>query len=150
MFFSVARCRAISENCFVTSDEDRTVRIWQNGENVESIQLPAQSVWSVASLSNGDIVTGSSDGIVRIFTQNENRYADEATLNKFNEEVEALTRQSTQEIGGYKISEYVYCTEYFSVDYCFMIKFRKLNLTKINLFSKSNPQIFNKQQWHCR
>ncbi|EFA09359.2 phospholipase A-2-activating protein [Tribolium castaneum] len=103
--YSIARCKSAGENCFVTSDEDRTVRFWQNGENIETIQLPAQSVWSVACLSNGDIVTGSSDGVVRVFTQNESRYADEATLNKFNEEVEALTRQSTQEIGGYKISD---------------------------------------------
>jgi phospholipase A-2-activating protein len=105
--FSIARCKGAGENCFVTSDEDRTVRFWRNGVNVESFQLPAQSVWSVACLSNGDIVTGSSDGVVRVFTQSESRYADQATVNKFTEEVEVLTKQSTQEIGGYKISECV-------------------------------------------
>jgi phospholipase A-2-activating protein len=103
--FSIARCKGAGENCFVTSDEDRTVRFWRNGVNVESFQLPAQSVWSVACLSNGDIVTGSSDGVVRVFTQSESRYADQATVNKFTEEVEVLTKQSTQEIGGYKISD---------------------------------------------
>ncbi|XP_063925549.1 phospholipase A-2-activating protein [Zophobas morio] len=103
--YSIARCKAAGDNSFVTSDEDRTVRFWHNGENVEHFQLPAQSVWSVGCLSNGDIVTGSSDGVVRVFTQNESRFADEATLNKFNEEVEALTKQSSQEIGGVKISD---------------------------------------------
>lgn len=89
----------------MTSDEDRTVRVWQNGTNIETFHLPAQSVWSVDCLTNGDIVTGSSDGVVRIFTQDENRYADQLTLNQFDEEVEALNRQSLQEIGGYKVSE---------------------------------------------
>lgn len=46
-----------------------------------------------------------SDGVIRIFTQNEERIADEATLTKFNEEVNALKRQTLQEIGGVKVSE---------------------------------------------
>lgn len=44
---------------FVTSSEDKTVRLWINGEVVETIQIPAISVWSVAALLNGDIVVGS-------------------------------------------------------------------------------------------
>lgn len=57
--FSIARNKASGEFAFVTSDEDRTVRFWQNGVNTETFKLPAQSVWTVACLSNGDIVTGS-------------------------------------------------------------------------------------------
>lgn len=57
--FSIARNKAGGDNCFVTSDEDRTVRYWENGVNIETFSLPAQSVWSVACLNNGDIVTGS-------------------------------------------------------------------------------------------
>lgn len=59
IFFSIARCRFYGMDSFVTSDEDRTVRFWQNGENTCSINLPAQSVWSVTCLPNGDVVTGS-------------------------------------------------------------------------------------------
>ena len=44
---------------FVTSGEDRTIRIWEMGECQQTITLPAQSVWSVAYLQNGDIVAGS-------------------------------------------------------------------------------------------
>lgn len=103
--YSIARCQALGPDSFVTADEDRTVKYWEKGENVQSISLPAQSVWSVACLQNGDIVTGSSDGVVRIFTRDEGRYADEATLTKFAEEVAALERQSVQEIGGVKVSD---------------------------------------------
>ncbi|KAJ8959902.1 hypothetical protein NQ318_011639 [Aromia moschata] len=77
----------------------------KNGVNVQTIDLPAQSVWCVACLPNGDIVTGTSDGIVRIFTQDESRVADEANLTKFNEEVNALKQQSLKEIGGVKVSD---------------------------------------------
>lgn len=114
----------------MTSDEDRTVRYWQNGVNIETFVLPAQSVWSVACLGNGDIVTGSryskivsislltenlrfkllpnSDGVVRVFTQDESRFANEETVKTFEEEVNAVTKQSCQEIGGVKVSEYVH------------------------------------------
>lgn len=84
------------------------MRVWENGVNTQTIYLPAQSVWCVNCLQNGDIVTGSSDGVIRIFTQNETRFADESLLKSFEEEVNALTQQSSQEIGGYKVSEYVY------------------------------------------
>lgn len=103
--YSIARCKPEGPDAFVTSDEDRRVRYWENGVNTETLTLPAQSVWSVASLKNGDIVTGSSDGVVRVFTRDESRYADEALLTKFKEEVEALERQSVQEIGGVKVSD---------------------------------------------
>ncbi|KRT81864.1 WD40 domain-containing protein, partial [Oryctes borbonicus] len=103
--YSIARNKKGGENCFVTSDEDRSVRYWKDGVNVETIYLPAQSVWSVSCLENGDIVTASSDGIVRIFTQEEARYASEPVLNSFDEEVKALQQQTCQEIGGFKVSE---------------------------------------------
>ncbi|XP_015769068.1 PREDICTED: phospholipase A-2-activating protein-like [Acropora digitifera] len=44
---------------FVSVGEDRTLRIWKGGECFQTITLPAQSIWSVTCLNNGDIVTGS-------------------------------------------------------------------------------------------
>lgn len=58
-FISIARCRAHGMDSFVTSDEDRTVNFWQNQEIKTNLELPAQSVWAVAGLPNGDIVTGT-------------------------------------------------------------------------------------------
>lgn len=90
---------------FATGDEDRRVRCWRGGVNTHTIQLPAQSVWSIAWLGNGDIVTGTSDGVVRIFTQDEGRYASEDALKIFETECNALSSQSTQEIGGVKVTD---------------------------------------------
>lgn len=65
-----------------SSGEDRSVKIWSetHGDLEQNITLPATSVWSIAVLQNGDIGVGSSDGMVRIFTKESARVADDATL----------------------------------------------------------------------
>jgi len=60
----------------VSSSEDRTVRIWRGQECIQTITHPAISVWSVAVCpESGDIVTGASDKIVRVFTRDPERTA---------------------------------------------------------------------------
>lgn len=44
---------------FVTTGEDRSLRIWKKGECAQTIRLPAQSVWCCCVLDNGDIVVGA-------------------------------------------------------------------------------------------
>jgi phospholipase A-2-activating protein len=79
---------ALPDGYLVSSSEDRTVRIWNNQRCVQTITHPAISVWSVAVCSeNGDIVTGASDRIVRIFTRAPERYADSAAIEQFNDDV---------------------------------------------------------------
>lgn len=49
-------------NVFVSCGEDRSLRIWKLDvfdECQQTVFLPAQSVWSVSVMRNGDIVTGS-------------------------------------------------------------------------------------------
>jgi hypothetical protein len=36
---------------------------------------PCQTVWTVGQLDNGDVITGGSDGLVRIWTKDESRFA---------------------------------------------------------------------------
>ena len=69
----------------VSSGEDKTVRVWCNGEIDQTIDLPAQSIWCVKLLPNQDIVCGASDGLIRIFTSNPERYADAETIQRFEE-----------------------------------------------------------------
>ncbi|RVE52510.1 hypothetical protein evm_002904 [Chilo suppressalis] len=102
--YSISMNPALS-NSFATCGEDGSVRLWSSGDCVCEIRLPVQSVWSVTCLDNGDVVTGSNDGIVRIFTADAARYADEATLKAFEEEVVKMQAASQQEIGGFKVSE---------------------------------------------
>ena len=44
---------------FVSVSEDRSLRVWRNGESVQTITHPCTSVWSVCVLDDGDVVTGS-------------------------------------------------------------------------------------------
>ncbi|XP_051162617.1 phospholipase A-2-activating protein [Leptopilina boulardi] len=88
-----------------TSGEDRSLRIWQKANIKQTIYLPPQSIWSSKILPNGDIVTGASDGVLRIFSTNLERQADAQVLQTFEEEVASVQLNAQQELGGLKISE---------------------------------------------
>ncbi|KAG0717763.1 Phospholipase A-2-activating protein [Chionoecetes opilio] len=90
---------------FVTGGEDRTLRVWgPDGECAQTIHMPAQSVWAVASLPNSDIVCGTSDGVCRIFTREEGRQADAEDIKEFEESV-AKSTMAVGDLGGIKKSE---------------------------------------------
>lgn len=78
--------------------------VWAEGDQ-EKITLPAQSVWAGAILPNMDVVTASSDGVVRIFSQFRERQADEEALSVFESEVAALQTKAEQHLGGVKVSD---------------------------------------------
>jgi len=103
--YSVSVLPGAGVDSFVTSGEDRTIRIWEMGECQQTITLPAQSVWSVAYLQNGDVVAGSSDGIVRVFSADPKRQADPSLQQQFAEEVANISTAAQQELGGVKISD---------------------------------------------
>lgn len=65
---------------------------------------PAISVWTVSALPNGDIATGSSDGIVRVFSAVEERWAPEAQLKAYDEQL-ANSAVPAEQIGDVKKSE---------------------------------------------
>lgn len=72
----------------VSCGEDRTLRIWQGTECIQTITHPATSVWSVAVCSeNGDLITGASDRMARIFTRDPKRYASTQDMEQFEEAV---------------------------------------------------------------
>lgn len=74
----------------VSAGEDRSVRIWNNGQCVQVITLPAISVWAVAACpENGDIVTGASDKKVRVFSRSVDRHATPDALQAFEDSVKA-------------------------------------------------------------
>lgn len=72
----------------VSSGEDRTVRIWKGTQCVQTIVHPAISVWSVATCAeSGDIVTGASDKVTRIFSRDPERFGSQETISQFEESV---------------------------------------------------------------
>lgn len=84
--------------------EDRSLRIWREGECYQTIIHPAISVWSVSAIPNGDIVTGASDGIVRIFSEVEERWASPQDLKTFDDLV-ASQALPAQQVGDVKKSD---------------------------------------------
>ncbi|PHH76837.1 hypothetical protein CDD80_1178 [Ophiocordyceps camponoti-rufipedis] len=91
---------ALPSGELVSSGEDRTVRIWRGSECVQTITHPAISVWAVAANpETGDIVSGASDGIARVFTRRPDRVADQETLAQFEESVKSSSIPQ-QQLGG--------------------------------------------------
>nr|XP_057923189.1 phospholipase A-2-activating protein [Doryrhamphus excisus] len=91
---------------FVSTGEDRTLRIWRKGECTQTIRLPAQSVWCCCILPNGDIAVGASDGIIRVFTEAEDRVASAEDLQAFEDELSKATIDpKTGDLGDIKLEE---------------------------------------------
>jgi len=90
---------------WVTSGEDRTVRVWKNNEVSQTIYHPAISVWSVCCLPNGDIASGASDGVIRVFSADSGRYASQEIQEIFEAELSKLALAAQQELGGVKLSD---------------------------------------------
>lgn len=105
--YTISLNKSLGNDVFVTGSEDNTIRMWSAGKGClgAPIHLPAQSVWSVACLKNGDIVTGTSDGVVRVFTKDSTRFADEGLLSAFNKAVETRKAEASLELGGVKVNE---------------------------------------------
>jgi phospholipase A-2-activating protein len=85
----------------VSSSEDRTARIWKGVECIQTITHPAISVWGVAVCQeNGDIVTGASDRIARVFTRDPERFADAETSKQLDDAVKesSIPQQQLGEI----------------------------------------------------
>ena len=52
-----------------------------DGECVQTITHPAISVWAVAVCpESGDIVSGASDRVARVFSRNPHKWADELKI----------------------------------------------------------------------
>ncbi|XP_050425163.1 phospholipase A-2-activating protein [Adelges cooleyi] len=85
-----------------TGGEDRYLNVWQSVDQQVILQ-PAQSIWAVTILPNSDIVVGSSDGIIRIFTTDINRQASSEVQASFQEQVDNVNEQAQKEIGGIKV-----------------------------------------------
>lgn len=87
-----------------TASEDSCVTIWKKNGEKQTIELPSQTIWTCTILPNTDVVTGSSDGIIRVFTTDPNRMADPATLMNFEDRVNQRKNITKGEIGGVQIS----------------------------------------------
>jgi phospholipase A-2-activating protein len=77
---------------------------WADGECYQTLIHPAISVWSVSAMPNGDVVTGASDGVVRVFSEAEERWASPEELKAFDDLIAGQTLP-TQQVGDVKKSD---------------------------------------------
>lgn len=70
----------------LSGSEDRTLKIWKDGECVQTITHPS-GVWSVASGGDGMIVTGCADGVARVWSQDPAKIADPEAIAAYDKTV---------------------------------------------------------------
>ena len=90
----------------VSCGEDRTLRVWKGSECIQTITHPAISVWDVAVCpENGDIVSGASDRVVRVFTKSPERAADAEATRQFEDSVKesSIPQQQLGEVNKEKL-----------------------------------------------
>lgn len=104
--YSIALNPALGD-LFVTGSEDNTIRLWSvsKGALGDGLTLPVQSVWSVACTGTGDIVAGSSDGAVRVFSKDTARIASPDILAAFDVAVDTRQTEQSKELGGVKVND---------------------------------------------
>ncbi|KAF8569180.1 hypothetical protein P879_00711 [Paragonimus westermani] len=95
---------------FVSSGEDRCVRVWtMPGESewgvgkqfspIQCIPLPCQSAWCVALTPENDIVVGGSDSVIRIFSSDPKRQGSASAIQTFEAEL-ASSKIATPDASG--------------------------------------------------
>ncbi|KAL4870332.1 hypothetical protein BDV12DRAFT_60299 [Aspergillus spectabilis] len=97
---------ALPSGELVSAGEDRTVRVWHGTQCIQTITHPAISVWSVAVCEeNGDIATGASDRVTRVFTRAPDRQASAEVVQQFETAVKesAIPQQQVGNINKEKL-----------------------------------------------
>ncbi|KAL9253320.1 Phospholipase A-2-activating protein-like protein [Drosera capensis] len=87
----------------VSGSEDCSAKIWKDGACVQSIDHPG-CVWDAKFLANGDLVTACSDGVIRVWTDHEDRIADPIELESYLSVLSAY-KGSRKTVGGLKLEE---------------------------------------------
>ncbi|KAG5526582.1 hypothetical protein RHGRI_032755 [Rhododendron griersonianum] len=87
----------------VSGSEDCFAKIWKDGVCIQSIEHPG-CIWDVKFLENGDIVTACSDGVVRIWTVNNDKIADLSELESFASQLSHY-KISRKKVGGLKLED---------------------------------------------
>jgi len=105
--YTISLVPALGPDVFVTGGEDSTIRLWsaEKGALGDAMEVPAQSVWALVALANGDIVAGCSDAAIRIYTKEKERFAIKEALGAHQMAIETRKAQSRDTLGGVKVND---------------------------------------------
>ncbi|KAK4705722.1 phospholipase A-2-activating protein, partial [Phenoliferia sp. Uapishka_3] len=83
--YALVSISAASGGGMASSGEEGIVKVWdeEEGDEEQEIIVPALSVWSLASLPNGDLAIADSDNLIWVFTRDASRAADSATTSDY-------------------------------------------------------------------
>ncbi|TIB97307.1 RNA-binding domain-containing protein [Wallemia mellicola] len=83
------------EDYLVSCGEDYEVRVWLGETCLQSILIPAVSIWSVSVLPNGDFAVGTSQNLIHVFTTTEERKANLNILEEWDAQTNEIKDRQT-------------------------------------------------------
>eukprot|EP01103_Thecamoeba_quadrilineata_P015432 TRINITY_DN487_c0_g1_i1.p1 TRINITY_DN487_c0_g1~~TRINITY_DN487_c0_g1_i1.p1 ORF type:complete len:748 (+),score=126.71 TRINITY_DN487_c0_g1_i1:29-2245(+) len=92
-----------STSLFVSGGEDRELKIWKDGEVGQSILHPGV-IWSLQITGEEDIISGCSDGVVRIWTKDQARVAPSEIISNFERSLASI-KLSTDQVGELNVNK---------------------------------------------
>ncbi|PRQ73969.1 hypothetical protein AAT19DRAFT_15536 [Rhodotorula toruloides] len=89
--YSLTAIPSLAGGGLASSGEDGIIKIWnEKGKEEQQVLVPALSVWTLATLPNGDLACGCSDHMIWIFTRDEKWLAHEETRRMYEERLESM------------------------------------------------------------
>jgi len=93
-------CCAAQDGTIVAACDDMCARAWgSNDATPQQIGHPC-TVWSVCALPNGDVATGGSDGMIRVFTLDPSRTAPDDVLEAYASNVQMAVQTAMRKAAG--------------------------------------------------
>jgi phospholipase A-2-activating protein len=83
---------------FVSGGEDCSVRVWNNTDCVQTLQLPS-TVWDVAVQDNGDLLVACADFIGRVYTRDSKRVATQEVKESFEKRLLEAAKPKENKVG---------------------------------------------------
>lgn len=86
--YSLAHSNILGQNLIANSGEGGFLELWKMDDDgllshKQLIRTPAQSLWSIVFLKNGDLAVGADDGNIYIFTTNAKRKANTTMMEMY-------------------------------------------------------------------
>jgi phospholipase A-2-activating protein len=92
--YSVSLLPGTSGEELVSCGEDASLRVWKGTSCRQVVEVPATSLWSVCCMDNQDVVIGSSDGVVRVFSADCEKIASSSVIANFESKLDEHRRKA--------------------------------------------------------
>ena len=90
------------EDMLFSGGDDRFLRTWKNGNNKQCLIHP-NTIWDVCVNKNSEIITACGDGVVRVFSKNDNDWFKKEQIEDYEKTCYDALNQGQEGAGGEQV-----------------------------------------------